>query len=171
MLATWMKQFNQWLLAGMLAFGLAWQATQAAEQVGAENTIEKIDFVTQSNGRVAVKIKTLKALQNIPPSFALNNPPRLAFDFLGVKNGLTGNTLNADQGVLKVVHLAEAKDRTRIVLNLTKSVGYTTSIAGNELTLLLQATYDTERRAIAQWWSDQLDLARDGATVLEFKQA
>ncbi len=139
MLATWMKQFNQWLLAGMLAFGLAWQATQAAEQVGAENTIEKIDFVTQSNGRVAVKIKTLKALQNIPPSFALNNPPRLAFDFLGVKNGLTGNTLNADQGVLKVVHLAEAKDRTRIVLNLTKSVGYTTSIAGNELTLLLQA--------------------------------
>ncbi len=34
-----------------------------------------------------------------------------------------------------------------------------------------QATYDTERRAIAQWWSDQLDLARDGATVLEFKQA
>jgi integrase len=34
-----------------------------------------------------------------------------------------------------------------------------------------QAAYDKERRVIAQWWSDQLDIARDGATVLPFKQA
>jgi len=35
-----------------------------------------------------------------------------------------------------------------------------------------QATYDAERRKIAQWWSDQLDTARDGAKVLPFnKQA
>ena len=34
-----------------------------------------------------------------------------------------------------------------------------------------QATYDEERRKIAQWWSDQLDIARDGAKVLPFKQA
>lgn len=34
-----------------------------------------------------------------------------------------------------------------------------------------QATYDNERKQIAQWWSDQLDIARDGAKVLEFKQA
>jgi integrase len=25
-----------------------------------------------------------------------------------------------------------------------------------------QASYDNERRKIAQWWSDQLDIARDG---------
>ena len=139
MLATWVKHFNQWLFAGMLVLGLVWQVTEAAEQVSADNKIEKIDFVSQSNGRVAVKIKTINALQNIPPSFALNNPPRLAFDFLGVANGLTVNTLNADQGALKVVHLAEAKDRIRMVFNLTKSVGYSTSLAGNELTVLLQA--------------------------------
>ena len=139
MLATWVKHFNQWLFAGMLVLGLVWQVTEAAEQVSADNKIEKIDFVSQSNGRVAVKIKTINALQNIPPSFALNNPPRLAFDFLGVANGLTVNTLNADQGALKAVHLAEAKDRIRMVFNLTKSVGYSTSLAGNELTVLLQA--------------------------------
>ncbi len=34
-----------------------------------------------------------------------------------------------------------------------------------------QATYDKERRELAQWWSDQLDIARDGAKVLPFKQA
>ncbi len=34
-----------------------------------------------------------------------------------------------------------------------------------------QATYDNERKQIAQWWSDQLEIARDGAKVLPFKQA
>jgi integrase len=34
-----------------------------------------------------------------------------------------------------------------------------------------QATYDNERKQIAQWWSDQLDIARDGAKVIPFKQA
>jgi integrase len=34
-----------------------------------------------------------------------------------------------------------------------------------------EATYDKERKELAQWWSDQLDLMRDGATVLSFKQA
>ncbi len=34
-----------------------------------------------------------------------------------------------------------------------------------------EATYDKERRELAQWWSDQLDAMRDGAKVLPFKQA
>ena len=34
-----------------------------------------------------------------------------------------------------------------------------------------EATYDKERKELAQWWSDQLDIMRDGATVLSFKQA
>ncbi len=34
-----------------------------------------------------------------------------------------------------------------------------------------EASYDRERRELAQWWSDQLDIMRDGAKVLPFKQA
>jgi integrase len=34
-----------------------------------------------------------------------------------------------------------------------------------------EATYDSERRQLAQWWSDQLDAMREGAKVLAFKQA
>ena len=32
-----------------------------------------------------------------------------------------------------------------------------------------EATYDSERKKLAQWWSDELDLMRDGAKVLPFK--
>ena len=34
-----------------------------------------------------------------------------------------------------------------------------------------EATYDRERKELAQWWSDELDKMRDGAKVLPFKQA
>lgn len=34
-----------------------------------------------------------------------------------------------------------------------------------------EATYDNDRRKLAEWWSDQLDIAREGAKVLPFKQA
>jgi type IV pilus assembly protein PilQ len=146
---TQIKKITHWLIASMLMLGLMTQSMEAAEQVGNENKIEQVDFVAQSGGRVAIKIKTTNALPNVPPSFALNNPPRLSFDFLAVGNGLMKNNLSADQGALKTIQLAEAKDRTRMVLNLSKSVGYTTSIQGNELTILLQsndiASDDTTR--------------------------
>ena len=126
-------------MASLFMLGLFLQALEAAELVGAENKIEKVDFVAQSGGRVAIKIKTTSALPNVPPSFTLNNPPRLAFDFLAIGNGLVRNNLSIDQGVLKTIQFAEAKDRTRMVINLTKSVGYNTATQGNELTILLQA--------------------------------
>ncbi len=34
-----------------------------------------------------------------------------------------------------------------------------------------EATYDKERMELAQWWSDQLDVMRDGAKVMSFKLA
>jgi type IV pilus assembly protein PilQ len=146
---TQIKKITHWLIASMVILGLMTQVIEAAEQVGNDNKIEKVDFVALSGGRVAIKINTTNALPNVPPSFALSNPPRLSFDFLAVGNGLMKNNLSADQGALKTIQLAEAKDRTRMVLNLSKSVGYTTSIQGNELTILLQsndiASDDTTR--------------------------
>jgi integrase len=34
-----------------------------------------------------------------------------------------------------------------------------------------EASYDKDRRKLAQWWSDQLDIAREGAKVIPMKQA
>lgn len=34
-----------------------------------------------------------------------------------------------------------------------------------------EATYDDERRKLAQWWSDELDIMRDGAKILPIKVA
>ncbi len=124
------------LLAGlMLLSGL----TLAEEQSSLSNKIETIDFSTLPGGRVAIRIKTTQALTNPPAGFTLNNPARIALDFPNVANGLAKTNISADQGALKSVTLAQGKERTRMVLNLSKNVAYNAAANGNEVIITLQA--------------------------------
>ena len=124
------------LMAGLCCFS---PISLAEDQENLANKIEKVEFVALSAGRVAVRIQTTEPLKNPPAGFTLNNPPRIALDFLKVGNSLNKNTMSADQGVLKSVNLAQAKERTRMVLNLSKNVSYSTTVSGNETTIILQA--------------------------------
>ncbi|HSH55030.1 MAG TPA: type IV pilus secretin PilQ [Methylophilaceae bacterium] len=138
-----MMNIKNWgirLFVAILAAGVAFWATstRAEDQNDLPNKIEKVEFVVLSAGRVAVRIQTTEPVLNPPAGFTLNNPPRIALDFLKVGNGLVKNSLTANQGVLKSVNLAQAKERTRMVLNLSKSVSYSTTVSGNETTIVLQ---------------------------------
>lgn len=124
------------LVLGLIAFsGLS----QAEDQSDLANKIENVDFSSLPGGRVSIRIRTTQPLANPPAGFTLNNPARIALDFPRVANGLAKNNLIADQGALKSITLAQGKERTRMVLNLTKNVGYSTSVSGNEVVIMLQA--------------------------------
>jgi type IV pilus assembly protein PilQ len=136
--STWVGKFLQvFLLLGLtLVSGLS----LAEEQSALKNKIESVDFSSLPGGRVAIHIKTTVPLTNAPAGFTLNSPSRIALDFPGVANGTAKTNIQADQGSLKSVTLAQAKERTRIVLNLSKNVGYNTTVNGNDVTILLQTS-------------------------------
>ena len=110
----------------------------SAADNGFSNKIESIDFSPLSGGRVSIRIKTTEPLTNPPAGFTLNSPARIALDFPQIANGLNKNIVKGDQGVLKSITLAQAKDRTRLVLNLSKSVAYNTKLEGNDVVITLQ---------------------------------
>lgn len=134
---TWMAKFLQALL--LIGLTLTAGFSYAEEQLALSNKIESVDFSSLSGGRVAVLIKTTSPLANAPAGFTLNSPARIALDFPGVANGLAKNIIQVDQGPLKSIMLAQAKERTRMVLNLSKNVGYSSTVNGNEVTIMLQA--------------------------------
>jgi type IV pilus assembly protein PilQ len=134
---TWARKFLQVSL--LLALTLVSGLSLAEEQSALKNKIESIDFSSLPGGRVAIHIKTTVPLTNAPAGFTLNSPARIALDFPDVANGTAKTNIQADQGSLKSVTLAQAKERTRIVLNLSKNVGYNTTINGNDVTIMLQA--------------------------------
>lgn len=104
------------------------------------NKIENIDFSALSGGRVSIRVKLKEALANPPAGFTLNNPSRIALDFPNVGNGLGKSNIPSEQGALKSVSLAQAKDRTRMVLNLSRNVGYNTTLSGKDVIITLQGS-------------------------------
>lgn len=130
---------------GIVALGVAllgmpmWvTSASAAEMSAAPNAIEKVDFATLPGDKLSVKITLSQPMKNPPAGFTLKDPARIALDFPETSSGLGKNSLNVGQGVLRSVSLAEAKGRTRMVLNLTKPASYTTSVSGSEVSVELQ---------------------------------
>jgi type IV pilus assembly protein PilQ len=124
---------------GLVVMMLSVSLVYAVDKVTAlGNSIESVDFVSLSGGRVNIKVMLKSPLSASPASFALNSPARIALDFPNTANGLNKSTIDVGQGALKSVLLAQAKDRTRMVLNLNKNVAYNTSMNGRELTIALQ---------------------------------
>ncbi len=126
--------------SGFLVIALLGLAGMSAFAEDAANRIEKIDFAGLPGDRVAITITTTQPLTNPPAGFTIKTPPRIALDFPNISNGLQKSSLMADLGVLKTVNVAQAKDRIRLVLNLTKSSSYTTEIRGNETIIVLQSS-------------------------------
>ncbi len=133
------KLFATMLLICIGLFGNAY----AADEDLLSNKIENIDFSALPGGRVSIRVHLTEALTNPPAGFTLNNPARIALDFPQTANGLAKSNIPSGQGALKSVSLAQAKGRTRMVLNLTRNVNYNAVLNGNDVIITLQGSETT----------------------------
>jgi len=100
------------------------------------NSIEAFD-VTQRGGKIVVRIQTKAPLKAMPPSFTVASPARIAFDFPGITNNLGRNTQDIGEGELRSMNMVQGSDKTRMVLNLRRSVSHEAAIEGNNLIVTL----------------------------------
>src|SRR5271154_2258839 len=124
-----------WLLLGMIALSAAAQQQPTAPYA---NSIEDIKVNVQQSGNVVVQIALKQPLAGQPGVFTINNPPRIAFDFPNTVNDLGKNIQDIGQGDLRAMNIVQVGDRTRLVMNLLKPLGYDTKIQGNNLIITLQ---------------------------------
>jgi type IV pilus assembly protein PilQ len=126
------KQFGK--LCVVLAAGFAWAGAALAQA----NSIESFD-VAQQGGNVVVKITTKEPLKSAPPSFTVANPARIVFDFAGTSNALGRNSQDVGQGELRSMNLVQGSDRTRLVLNLRRSVSHQVALDGKNIVVTLSS--------------------------------
>jgi len=74
-----------------------------------------------------------------PLSFTIDNPARISFDLPNTVLALPSRRIDVHSGGLDSILAAEAKDRTRLVLNLDKLVPYDTQVQGNTIVVMLGA--------------------------------
>jgi type IV pilus assembly protein PilQ len=97
------------------------------------NVLESVSTSTLQGGKVLIRANFKEALAAAPPGFAVTNPARIAVDLPGVSNGLGKNTVEVAEGDVRSVSVAESSGRTRLVVNLSRSLNYTTSLDGKSL--------------------------------------
>ena len=118
----------------MLAAGLVWTGAAFAQA----NSIEAFD-VAQQGGNIVVRITTKEPLKSAPASFTVANPARIVFDFAGTSNALGRNAQEIGQGELRSMNVVQGADRTRMVLNLRRSVAHEVTLDGRNLVVTLSS--------------------------------
>ena len=110
--------------------------TPAAAGNAAPITIRAITS-SQQSGADVVRIELSEALTAVPGGFSVQTPPRITLDLPGVGNGLGKPVIDINQGNLRSVAIAQAGERTRLVLNLRQPANYRTELQGKALVVVL----------------------------------
>ncbi len=129
---TYDKAFK-WLKALCVAM-----LAQAAVANDAANSIKSIEVSSVASDKQVVTITMDKPVA-LPASFAVNTPPRIAFDFINVSNQSGKSSLVVNSSAIKSINLAEGTGRTRLVLSLVRTATYETKAEGNKLQISVDA--------------------------------
>ncbi len=104
----------------------------------AQNLIQSISSSQQAGSEV-VRIELSEPLTAVPAGFAIQSPPRVAIDLPGVGSALGRSSIEINQGNLRTVNVAQAGERTRVVLNLRQSSNYRAQLDGKALLIIMDS--------------------------------
>jgi len=98
--------------------------------------LEDIRFTELPDNRVEVR-GTFSAPPVVPRGYAIEKPARIVLDLAGVNNALQAKRYALGLGNVRSAVILAAKDRTRIILNLSSIASYSTAVEGKDLVVLI----------------------------------
>ena len=126
-----MMKWRAWGTLLVLAIGVPAAAL-------AQGVIQSITS-TQQAGSEVVRVELSEALAAVPAGFAVQAPPRIAIDLPGVGNALGRTSVELNQGNLRSINVAQAGERTRLVLNLKLAATYRAQLDGKALLIIVDS--------------------------------
>lgn len=121
-------------IAGLLI--MTWLIPLTSVQAEEAAYLEDIKFTSLPGDRVQINL-SLSGQVAEPTVFTVDEPARIALDFINTKSRLPWRSRRVGMGIIKSVAAIEAGARTRIVVNLVKQSPYNLERNGNELQLTL----------------------------------
>lgn len=126
------------LVVVALLIGVPFAQAQEPANTDALNSIQSITASNELGGKVVITVGLKSAPSGQPTTFAINTPPRIAFDFPNTENGLGKSTQEFGEGDLRSANIVQAGNRTRLVVNLSQMLSYESRVDGNNLLITLQ---------------------------------
>lgn len=94
--------------------------------------LQALDVAALPGDRVELKLSFDEPV-TAPRGYTIEQPARIALDLPGVANKLGAKNRELGMGNARSVTVVEAKDRTRLIINLTNLAPYNTRTEGNNL--------------------------------------
>jgi len=113
-------------------------AAASASAWAQTNSIEAISISPQAAGTIIVRVTLKDAPANPPAGFTVNNPPRIAFDFPNTTNALGRSVEDVGGGDLRRINVVQSGGRTRMVLELSRTLSYDAKVDGKSVLITLQ---------------------------------
>lgn len=138
-----MRQFSNPVLgviravAFALLFGTSLAYAQEPANTDGLNSIQSISASNELGGKVVITVGLKSPPAGQPTTFAINTPPRIAFDFPDTENGLGKSTQEFGEGDLRSANIVQAGNRTRLVVNLSQMLSYESRVEGNKILITL----------------------------------
>ena len=102
----------------------------------AQNELQDIKVASLPNDEIQLSLQFANPPTE-PLAFTIDNPARIALDFPGTNSALASRFQNIGIGIAQSVNAAEAKGRTRVVVNLSRMEDYVTKVSGNNYILTI----------------------------------
>lgn len=102
-------------------------------------TLDDIKYASLPGDRVQIILVLSEELLVEPLSFTIDNPARVVLDFPKVGLNLAEKYENVGVGMVSSINAIEAAGRTRVVLNLIKTVSYNMELQNNNVILHLDS--------------------------------
>ena len=118
---------------------LAAAAPAALQAQAQDNAIESIT-ASPLGGNVIVNIAMRNAPKKLPIGFLISNPSRIALDFGATANATGKTSQDLNVGDLRGVNVAQAGERTRLVLNLKRALNYAAAIDGKSIIVTIEGS-------------------------------
>ena len=128
-------------------------------------TLKDMSYATLPGNRLEVKLQ----FDGTPPEvkgYSIEKPARIALDLMGATSGLSSKYHNLGTGNARNITVVEAKDRTRLIVNLVQLQGYSTEVDGNTLLLVLGG----EPKSAEQQVSTSSAVREKALNVVDFKR-
>ncbi|WP_213626735.1 type IV pilus secretin PilQ [Pseudomonas sp. Pc102] len=98
--------------------------------------LQGLDVAALPGGKVELKLAFDEPVV-APRGYTIEQPARIALDLPGVTNKLGSKNRELGVGNARSVTIVEAKDRTRMIINLATLVPYSTRVEGNNLYVIV----------------------------------
>lgn len=110
--------------------------------------LQGLDVASLPGDRVELKLSFDEPVA-APRGYTIEQPARIALDLPGVANKLGSKNRELGVGNARSLTIVEAKDRTRLILNLTNLAPYSTRVEGNDLFVLVGDSAASATRTVA----------------------